>query len=279
MDYLARRRQEMLEAMESCRTGSDDLSDRAFAELADALADDGELRVHFQRVQETDAAIKAAFADVPVPPGLAERLSHRLAESTPADPIAIQVVAGPESPTPLRPDSAVRRSKQFSGRRLAIASAAASLAAIVLAPILVAVWMHAHRAPSITAGRAIDEAVDFFNRDNGPLGPLVSQVAPPADFPMSTGIAPLPQVRWRRVEKFLGGPAVAYDLPAMGGRATLYVVNRTVADLPSSPPQSPTLTTGGNSAAAWQSGNLLYVLVVQGDARTYADYLDQSPLT
>ena len=49
----------------------------------------------------------------------------------------------------------------------------------------------------------------------------------------------LPDVRWRRVEKFLGGPAVAYDLPAIGGRATLYVVQKNVAGLPSMPPPMP----------------------------------------
>ena len=37
--------------MESCRSGSDDLSDPEFADLAARLAEDPELRVQFQRVQ------------------------------------------------------------------------------------------------------------------------------------------------------------------------------------------------------------------------------------
>ena len=43
----------------------------------------------------------------------------------------------------------------------------------------------------------------------------------------------------------------------------------------------PRLSTGGKSAAAWQAGNTLYVLVVEGDAGMYSRYLDQShgPLT
>ena len=38
----------------------------------------------------------------------------------------------------------------------------------------------------------------------------------------------------------------------------------------------PSLSTGGKSAAAWQAGNTLYVLVVEGDAGMYSSYLDQS---
>ena len=73
----------------------------------------------------------------------------------------------------------------------------------------------------------------------------MEQVPPPTDFPLGRDIAALPQIRWRRVDKFLGGEAVAYDLPASGGRATLYVVNRTAAGLPPYPPPSPTWSTGG----------------------------------
>ena len=40
---------------------------------------------------------------------------------------------------------------------------------------------------------------------------------------MSRDIVQLRDIRWRHVEQFLGGPAVAYDLPTVGGRATLYV--------------------------------------------------------
>ena len=62
MDYLSARRQRLWEAMESCRSGSDDLSDPQFADLAARLAEDPELRGQFQRLQQADGAIKAAFA-------------------------------------------------------------------------------------------------------------------------------------------------------------------------------------------------------------------------
>jgi hypothetical protein len=97
---------------------------------------------------------------------------------------------------------------------------------------------------------------------------------------MSRDIVPLQGTRWRHVATFLGGPAVAYDLPTLGGRATLYVVQRSILGLPSMPPTMP-LSTDGKSAAAWQAGDTLYVLVVEGDAGMYSSYLDQShgPLT
>jgi hypothetical protein len=76
---------------------------------------------------------------------------------------------------------------------------------------------------------------------------------------------------------------VAYDLPGPGGvRATLYVAHRDVPGLGSYPPAVPAAGgTAGYSAAAWQDGETLYVLVVEGDARAYRGLLNLSsgPLT
>jgi hypothetical protein len=121
--------------------------------------------------------------------------------------------------------------------------------------------------------------MEFFGTDDQhPLGELVSDVQPPVAYPMSADIVPLQNIRWRYVTNYLGGPAVAYDLPARGGRATLYVIPRNVPGLPSIPP-SP-LSTGGMSAAAWQTGGMLYVLVVEGDTGKFSRYFDQpGPLT
>lgn len=280
MDHLSGRRQRLWEAMESCRHGSDDLSDSQFAddpqfaELAARLVEDPELRVQFQRLQAADKAITAVFADVPVPVGLANRISQRLAGKVTA------AVADSASPTPLR-----EQAKRFSRRRLFAGFTALSAAVILLG----LVWIETHPSRHDTPDKVLDEALDFFGRDNQfggdnqPFGELVSRVAPPAGYPLSRDIRRdiVPDVRWRYVEKFLGGRAMAYDLPTGGGRATLYVLERNVPGLPAFPPDGPSLSTGGKSAAAWQAGNLLYVLVVEGDAGTYSGYLDQAhgPLT
>ncbi len=165
---------------------------------------------------------------------------------------------------------------RFSRRRLLIGFTALSAAAILFG----LVWIETHPSRHDTPDTVLDEAMDFFGKDNQPFGPLVSQKAPPDEYPLSRDIARLPDVRWRYVENFLGGTAVAYDLPTNGGRATLYVVARNIPGLPPIPPSDP-LDTGGKSAAAWQAGNVFYVLVVEGDPSMYRSYLDQSrgPLT
>jgi hypothetical protein len=263
MDHLSARRQRLWEAMESCRTGADDLSDPQFADLAARLAEDSELRVQFQRLQEADGVIRATFVNLPIPAGLADRVSHRLAEAAPATS---------DRPTPLR-----KASQRFSRRRLLAGFTALSAAVALLA----AVWIQTHLARHEMSPPLLEEAMDFFGKDSQPLGELVSRVAPPAEYPLSPDIAPNPDIRWRRVENFLGGSAVAYDLPTNAGRATLYVLERNVPDLPVFPPDPPILSTGGKSAADWQAGSILYVLVVEGDAWMYSNCLDHShgPLT
>jgi hypothetical protein len=166
---------------------------------------------------------------------------------------------------------------RFSRRRLLVGFSALAAAAALLA----AVWFETHAPRHDTPNSVLEEALAFFSNDNQPAGPLASTVAPPAEFPLSRDLGLFPDIRWRRVEKFLGASAVAYDLPTIGGRATLYVVQRIVPGLPSLPPPMPSLSTGGKAAAAWQAGNSLYVLVVEGDAGTYSNYLDHShgPLT
>jgi hypothetical protein len=295
MDHLSARRQRLWEAMASCREGSDDLGDPQFADLAARLAEDAELRGQFQRLQEADRAIKTAFASVAVPAGLAARVAARLAEagsneqgarsreqgagskeqgasgSVPeaSDCLATPAVTTSDSPAPLR-----RATSRFSRRRLLAGFTALSAAAALLA----VVWIQTHPSRHETPDSVLDEAMDFFDQDNRPSHELG---APPAEYPMSRDIVRLQGVRWRYAEKFPGGPAVAYDLPTMGGRATLYVFHGNIPGLPSMPPTLPRSSTGGKSAAAWQAGETLYVLVVEGDAGMYSSYLDQShgPLT
>jgi hypothetical protein len=145
--------------------------------------------------------------------------------------------------------------------------------------VLALIWAYSHQLPPVTANDVLTASIGFFSADDARPGDLVTEVAPPADYPMSRDLRQSATTRWRRVAKFLGGEAVAYDLPEIGGKATLYVVRRTVADLPTSPPDRPDLSTAGNSVAAWGSGGLVYVLVVQGDERSYARYFDRGPLT
>jgi hypothetical protein len=266
MDQAARRRNELLDAMESCRAARGDLNDPQFAELAFALREDTGLGTRFESIQRADVTIKVVFADVPVPADLAERVSRRLSDAlSSASGSPVQPVPGPVT----RPSSHQSRRRWIAGLSALAASAA----------VLAGLWLHFHRPLPMTQQIAVEGALACFSQDNSPPGALVSVKPPPADYPISPDIVRLADVRWRRIENFLGGEAVAYDLPPVGGKVTLYVAHRTVEGLPGAPPSLPTLSTGGNSAGAWQSGDTLYVLVVQGDTRAYASYLVSGPLT
>jgi hypothetical protein len=128
----------------------------------------------------------------------------------------------------------------------------------------------------------LSEALDFYVNEVQSPGQLVVEVAPPPSLPLSPAVLPLPGARWRAIRGFLDRGGLAYDLPGpRGTQATLYVVRRTVAGVPTAPPVRPSLATGNCSTSTWQEGRLLYVLVVRGDASAYVGFLDlpRGPLT
>ncbi len=124
-------------------------------------------------------------------------------------------------------------------------------------------------------------AIEFFNAESPEPGYLLAEKPPPRDYPPSEGVLWLPSMRWRSVRGLLGRSGVAYDLSGGGTLATLYVVRRRVAGLPNLPPSRPGLTTAGCSVSAWQSDELLYVLVVRGGPKRYQRYLNlpRGPVT
>ena len=73
----------ILEAIEACRPGSNDLSDPGLAFLATELAARAELDDAYERLQRLDAMLAVAFKDVPVPEGLGQRILARLAAARP----------------------------------------------------------------------------------------------------------------------------------------------------------------------------------------------------
>jgi hypothetical protein len=233
----------IIEAIEVYRRG-DDLSSVS-AELDPAAAE------LMRRIQETDEVISVAFKDVPMPEGLAERLLDRLATSA--------EVAAVELPEVVRP-------KRVS-RRWAVAGCTLLT---VAAGLLVAAWIGSNNAPTWSEGKVLAASIKFFNSDQAGGGYSLAEAKPPGAYLPSRDILLTSGTKWRRIEGFLGRKGVAYDLSGQGGSfATLYVVKRTVSGLPSLPPRSPRCNTGGVSTAAWQEGDLLYVLVIHGGSGSY----------
>jgi len=264
----------LLEAMEACRPGSDDVADPDLAYLAAYLAANPELDEIYERLQRLDAAVVKAFGDVPVPEGLAERILDRLKQAgvQPASVTPLETLPGDESVPLGEPVASVPQKQAVSRRRLLIGGAGLVLAG----SLLLAVVLQGDRTV-YTEALVQEMAIRFFDAESSIAGDgrLMVESPPPREFPISPQVLKHSQIRWRAVGQFLGQAGVAYDLTRPNGaRATLYVIRKTVAGTPAIPPPQPALTTHNRSVAAWQSGSLLYVLVVEGNSRTYRSYLD-----
>jgi hypothetical protein len=212
-----------------------------------------------------DARLTAAFQDVPVPEGLAERLLDRLESGDP------RFVDANAETVPLSLPRTPGQSRRL--RRWFLAGAALATAA----GLLIAIGLNTPRQTPISRECVLEEAIQAFAGGFQGTGFLVSERASPADYPFSPLVRCLPWTRWRHLETFLGRPGVVYEL---SGNAALYVVAReNVEGIDCAPPMTP-FTTAQCCASAWQDGGLLYVLVVRGDPATYKQYLllPRSPL-
>jgi len=286
--------QRIIEALEVCRPGSDDLADPALCVLAEAIEADPELAQLYARLQEVDRRVAAAFADVPVPEGLERRLLERLGvasdqgvspgeeagpglEQTPGVLTAADsATPEPQAETGVQPTPVAPRPARRARGWLLVGGGAAVAAALVVGAMMV----FSDRGRVYTAQDVREDAIGFFNHEKAEAG---RRDDPPSSYPLSSAVARPRQfeIEWRRVSGLLESRGVAYDFRGPRGvRATLYVLNRRVAGLPTAPTLRP-YTTGGCSVEAWQVGGLLYVLVVNsGDHRTYQQFLRQpGPLT
>jgi len=261
------RDERILEAIEACRSGSDDMADGELAFLAAELEANRELAELYDRVQRTDEVLAAAFRDVPVPDGLQQRLLDRLAAARAADALAEDSQKATTALAEDRPAVGSPRTRRFSRRWLITGAALTTTAAAVL--VAVVAWMLTHGPEPYTKQMVLEDAQRFFIEESRALGPVRTypDESPPADYqirPEQLGR----MLRWRPISGFLGCEGVAYDV--QGGRATIYVVKLTIDDrLPVQPPPSADPTTGGVSASVWQQGELLCVLVVDGDSDAY----------
>lgn len=275
MDSEPIRDPRIIEAMEACRPGSDDVADPDMAFLAAYLAASPELDKTYERLQSLDASVAKAFQEVLVPEGLAERLLDQLRRAAAQSASGLPAETGrPQDDVETLDEPAVvaaSRPSCVSRRWMLVGVASLGLAG----SLLVAVVLQSARTVYSEA-QVLEMAIRFFDTESpAPAeGHLVVHTPPPKAFPISPLVFQHAQVRWRLVAEFLGQSGVAYDLTRPGGaRATLYVTRQTATGTPDSPPSRP-WTTHNRSVSTWQSGSLLYVLVVDGGPQTYRSYLD-----
>jgi len=267
------------EALESCPLGVCDVADPAMAHLSAEMAANPELEKVFDRIEHLDGKIAAAFQDVSVPPGLIQRVLHRLSHA----PMGIPASNQSNSQSNAKPDrltnmddpykamsSPPRDKRKVSRRRLLVAGGLLSAAGL----LFIALWLNFHNVESYTEQTVIDEAIRFFEADTAHGRTLLAEKYPPKAYPFSRAVFFSKGICWREIRDFLGRTGIAYDLPERNGRrATLYVIKQSIEGLGNEPQYRP-FTTGGFSASTWQEGGLLFVLVVQGEPNTYQNYLN-----
>jgi hypothetical protein len=274
------------EALEVCRPDRDEASDPALARLIEEMAAHPQLGDFYQQIQDFDARLAERFQQLPVPPGLAKRIQAQLAiksaETTEAsllEAVVCSSTAEPYSP-PWDASPAAARSTEKTFRCERAVSRRWLLTAggliTIAAALFVMLYLGLRKADTCTPETALHEAIRYFMDEDAPPGDLLNKQSRPQGIAFSRAVSLHKGTRWRKIRDFLGRDGVAFDLPSReGARATLYVIQRSVGELPTVPPLRP-FTTGRCAAAVWQEREFLYVLVVQGGPRTFQHFLKVS---
>jgi hypothetical protein len=241
------------EMIDACRPDQHDPQRPELAADLAPLARDGEqpeVAEAVRRSERFDRNVRTALDDVPLPPGLAERLLAKCegAVITPAQ-ASDEKVVGKKSPR-----------RKF----LAQLSIAASLLIVMLAAYPAFKYIFPTRPP-VTADELAQSAVSWFD-DCGPgvqWTPVNEKIL--TKYPLSSALRFRPKV-FRQVDE----STVAYYLGSDGKRAILFV------HLPTRPhpqlhrsPYGILPATGGVSLGAWQRDEVVYVIGVTGSERRY----------
>jgi hypothetical protein len=275
-------RQQIQQQIELCRPGSDDLHDPDLANLARAVHGDDAVRARYESVQKLDAAIRSAFHDVPVPADLEQRLLANVGASVRNSAAASPGAEHGEIPA-TRPAQAPVSSGGMSRRQLLRwAAITGSVAAALL--VVGGVWAIV-RALLPEPPQSLDALIQIALRwtDESRLHSWerdLTQAPLQAGYPLDSALRAPPQ-RWQRfvVE---GETVVAYDLSPPGQPLAAQFTLRTTRphSVPSVLSSTPLSNTGGFCIGACQRDGVLYVLVIEGDASRYRQFVRaQLPVT
>ncbi|MDD4270592.1 MAG: hypothetical protein GXY25_23215 [Pirellulaceae bacterium] len=271
---------DILEAIEVFRGGEQDQGDPALRAAAEAARIDPNLAERLARIRDWDRRCADAIRQVAVPPELAPRIVELLKQRPTA--LAAVVTQSGSRDDALHPERPASRDALASApparRRRYWRWAVPAAASIAVAAL--GIWMvlgQDHRWPG--PDELCRTAIGLFEAPAPAAseGAPMDDGAPPRAYPYSPHLLRIPRTQWRSVDQFGGRRAVAYDLPLEGGRrATLYVLRGRAERVPNAPPRQSQLQTRNLSVAAWQSGELIYVLVVDGGERAYRALLEST---
>ncbi|MEX2188746.1 MAG: hypothetical protein WD875_18195 [Pirellulales bacterium] len=274
---------DLLAALDACRPGESEWDDPALANVARRLDADPAARQLRSRVEYADRRLEAALHAMQPPAGLADCLLSRLAAAGSQSGAAASDTPANEANAPNSSnDLAVEASRAtppaIGGGRWRRRAFVASGVVAVAATVMLAIHLWPEPPQPWTAEQVLDAAIGLCTRDARTDGNPLAEA--PSDRMPSRQLIKVPaNTQWRRIEDAMAGSdAIAYyiDLAPGGPRATLLVVSPAapvsgLADYPPSQPATP--TTQGVCAAAWQEGDLVYVLVVEGGPHEYKQFL------
>ena len=250
---------EMIEAMEACRPGSDDLRNSEFDDLQTAVQRDAALRRRYEQTQAWDRVMGQALEDVPVPAGMCDRLLNALEGAQPMAGLS-----------PVRPPSGVSGGARAPVRRRRWGIAVAGLA--VAAALLIAWFIQQPTRPT-------PQPTPEFASEVIQWSDAVADTQWRTDFgaeelrgyPLDDAIRGVPR-QWARLSTRYHPRTIVYDVtPPRGQRAYVFCfpAARSRTSLPPTPPLTPFSTTGGVAVGTWQRNHHVYVLAAHGGEHRY----------
>lgn len=244
---------EIRELLSVCRPDRSDLTAEQLRAVEEQLGQDAVLREQWAASQAWDAQVRDAFADVPVPTGLADRLLAAVSDAG-----AESVVTVPQT--------------AFWSRRT-ILSVGAAAAAVALVAVSMAYWQW---SDPLTTDFVVQKSLIWVEQID-PAG-WRDDAIPTADYPLDPALA-LYNVAWQRLSLPYDSHAVVYRGALAPDRSTasLIVIQTHLGEtLPSIPPTRPDSSTGGLCIGVWKSQGKLYVLIVPGSPRVYLRAIRQA---
>jgi len=258
--------------LDACRPEHADWNEPELSELADALARDESLAEQQLASQAFDRAVQARIDDVPVPPGLAERLLAQLAAAAESQvdsnegtnsgtPVVPRVMKSELPPQPsLMPAARSKRTTWTIGLTLLVTAIAALLVVIL--------------RPTTHAPESADALAQVATQWGDTLADSAGWHADLGTAPQRYGFSR--QVRakvtgWLSLPSSYDRQGVAYALRGPLSDGWLVVQRSGASFLTAGDRPQPLPTTGPWAVHAWREGELLFVLV----ARNRPQHSDQ----
>jgi hypothetical protein len=263
------------EQIDACRPGSDDLTLPELAALAQAVEQDRAVATELDRSSQFDRVVISALHEAPVPADLLDRLlaqaarNSGVADAVSTAPPAAGAAVSLAADAAVSPTAGAVTTRRVSRRWLIATSAIAAVAA----SLALGLGLFLPRPARNVSQSQLAESASGWYDEAAPLAPgwqAYAAAAPHSALRVRPGRSRSATTEY--------GPASVYECQRQSGRALLFVVKTpdrfAVATLPFTAVKG---ASRGLEIAAWQSGDVLYVLVLPKDHQRLEDFLSKPP--